>query len=206
MGDKSAARQLAFAAGVPVVWGYDDSEQSDERLETAAREIGFPLMVKAAAGGGGKGMRIVERERDLLEALAAARREAQSAFGARDFAGAAIREARHRVQSSATRRATSFRSSSANVRSSGGIRRSSRRRPPSRSRRSCARAWARPPSRSDDSLAIPTPARSSSSSRPMASYIFSRSTRGCRSNIPSQNWSRGWISYAGDSVTRGVHS
>ena len=51
------------------------------RLMAAAREIGFPLMVKASAGGGGKGMRIVERERDLPEALAAARREAQSAFG-----------------------------------------------------------------------------------------------------------------------------
>ena len=99
MGDKSEARQLAFAAGVPVVLGYDDSEQSDERLVTAARGIGFPLMVKAAAGGGGKGMRIVERERDLLEALAAARREAQSAFGdARLLLERLIREAApHRV-------------------------------------------------------------------------------------------------------------
>jgi acetyl-CoA carboxylase biotin carboxylase subunit len=96
MGDKSAARQLAFAAGVPVVLGYDDSEQSDERLVTAARGIGFPLMVKAAAGGGGKGMRIVDREHDLLEALAAARREAQSAFGdARLLLERLIREPRH---------------------------------------------------------------------------------------------------------------
>jgi geranyl-CoA carboxylase alpha subunit len=96
MGDKSAARQLAFAARVPVILGYDDSEQSDERLVTAAREIGFPLMVKAAAGGGGKGMRIVERERDLPEALAAARREAQSAFGdARLLLERLIREPRH---------------------------------------------------------------------------------------------------------------
>ncbi|HEY7093084.1 MAG TPA: biotin carboxylase N-terminal domain-containing protein [Ktedonobacterales bacterium] len=96
MGDKSAARQLAFAAGVPVVPGYDDSEQSDERLVTAARGIGFPLMVKAAAGGGGKGMRIVERERDLPEALAAARREARSAFGdARLLLERLIRDPRH---------------------------------------------------------------------------------------------------------------
>src|SRR5215831_1157041 len=96
MGDKSAARQLAFAAGVPVVLGYDDSEQSDERLLAAARGIGFPLMVKAAAGGGGKGMRIVQRERDVLEALAAARREAQSAFGdARLLLERLIREPRH---------------------------------------------------------------------------------------------------------------
>ena len=96
MGDKSAARQLAFAAGVPVVLGHDDSEQSDERLVTAARGIGFPLLVKAAAGGGGKGMRVVERERDLLEALAAGRREAQSAFGdPRLLLERLIREARH---------------------------------------------------------------------------------------------------------------
>jgi geranyl-CoA carboxylase alpha subunit len=96
MGDKSAARQLAFAAGVPVVLGYDDSEQSDKRLVAAARGIGFPLMVKAAAGGGGKGMRIVEREHDLLEALSAARREAQSAFGdARLLLERLIREPRH---------------------------------------------------------------------------------------------------------------
>jgi acetyl-CoA carboxylase biotin carboxylase subunit len=96
MGDKSAARRLAFAAGVPVVLGYDDSEQSDERLLAAARGIGFPLMVKAAAGGGGKGMRSVERERDLLEALSAARREAQSAFGdARLLLEQLIREPRH---------------------------------------------------------------------------------------------------------------
>jgi acetyl/propionyl-CoA carboxylase alpha subunit len=96
MGDKSAARQLAFAAGVPVVPGYDEADQSDAKLVAAARGIGFPLMVKAAAGGGGKGMRIVERERDLPEALAAARREAQSAFGdARLLLERLIREPRH---------------------------------------------------------------------------------------------------------------
>ncbi len=96
MGDKSEARRLMSAAGVPVVPGYDDTDQSDARLVAAARGIGFPLMVKAAAGGGGKGMRIVERERDLVEALAAARREAQSAFGdARLLLERLIREARH---------------------------------------------------------------------------------------------------------------
>jgi acetyl-CoA carboxylase biotin carboxylase subunit len=96
MGDKSKARRLMSAAGVPVVPGYDDAGQSDNRLTAAAREIGFPLLVKAAAGGGGKGMRVVERERDLLEALAAARREAQSAFGdARLLLERLIRAARH---------------------------------------------------------------------------------------------------------------
>jgi acetyl-CoA carboxylase biotin carboxylase subunit len=81
MGDKSEARQLIAAAGVPVVPGYDDADQTERRLLAAARAIGFPLMVKASAGGGGKGMRVVERERDLPEALAAARREAHAAFG-----------------------------------------------------------------------------------------------------------------------------
>src|SRR5262249_46513416 len=96
MGDKSEARRLMSAAGVPVVPGYDDADQSDARLITAAREIGFPLLVKAAAGGGGKGMRVGERERGLSEALAAARREAQSAFGdARLLLERLIREPRH---------------------------------------------------------------------------------------------------------------
>jgi acetyl-CoA carboxylase biotin carboxylase subunit len=96
MGDKSAARRMMSAAGVPVVPGYDDAGQSDVRLMAAAHEIGFPLMVKAAAGGGGKGMRVVEDERDLPDALAAARREAQSAFGdSRLLLERLIRDARH---------------------------------------------------------------------------------------------------------------
>ncbi len=81
MGSKRAARRLMAAAGVPVVPGYDGEEQSDARFVAAAREIGFPVLVKASAGGGGRGMRVVERPADLPEALAAARREAQSAFG-----------------------------------------------------------------------------------------------------------------------------
>jgi acetyl-CoA carboxylase biotin carboxylase subunit len=96
MGDKSEARRLMSAAGVPVVPGYDDADQADARLVAAAREIGFPLLVKAAAGGGGKGMRIVERESELPEALSAARREAQSAFGdARLLLERLIGESRH---------------------------------------------------------------------------------------------------------------
>ena len=81
MGSKREARRLMVAAGVPVVPGYDGEEQSDERFQAAAQEIGYPVMVKASAGGGGKGMRVVEGERDLPAALAAARREALAAFG-----------------------------------------------------------------------------------------------------------------------------
>ncbi len=69
------------AAGVPVVPGYHGAAQDDATLAAEARKIGFPVLIKASAGGGGKGMRVVARAEDLAEALAGARREAQSAFG-----------------------------------------------------------------------------------------------------------------------------
>ncbi len=72
MGRKDAAREIAVAAGVPVVPHYEFG---------AGEDVGFPMLVKAAAGGGGKGMRVVRRAEDLDEAIAAARREAASAFG-----------------------------------------------------------------------------------------------------------------------------
>jgi acetyl-CoA carboxylase biotin carboxylase subunit len=81
MGSKREARRLAASVGVPIVPGYDGDDSSDARLIAAAREIGYPVMVKASAGGGGKGMRIVARAADLPGALASARREALSAFG-----------------------------------------------------------------------------------------------------------------------------
>ena len=81
MGDKAAARRLAAELGIPVVPGYDGSDQSDEVLAGAAGALGVPLIVKPAAGGGGKGMRVVRDLAGLGEALAAARREAMVAFG-----------------------------------------------------------------------------------------------------------------------------
>ena len=81
MGSKREAKRLAAEAGVPVIPGYAGNDTSDERLMAAARGIGYPVMVKASAGGGGKGMRIVARASDLPDALASARREALSAFG-----------------------------------------------------------------------------------------------------------------------------
>jgi len=81
MGDKAAARRLAGELGVPVVPGYDGAEQSDAVLTGAAEAIGFPLLVKPAAGGGGKGMRTVRDPGHLSDALASARREAVTAFG-----------------------------------------------------------------------------------------------------------------------------
>jgi geranyl-CoA carboxylase alpha subunit len=81
MGDKAAAKRLMAQAGVPLLPGYDGEAQDDDRLLAEAARIGFPLMVKAAAGGGGKGMRLVADAASLPEAISAARREAAAAFG-----------------------------------------------------------------------------------------------------------------------------
>jgi excisionase family DNA binding protein len=80
MGDKAAARKLAENLGIPIPAGYDDADQSDAALTAAAERIGHPLLVKPAAGGGGKGMRTVRTPDRLATDLAAARREAQAAF------------------------------------------------------------------------------------------------------------------------------
>ncbi len=96
MGNKAAAKRLMIEAGVPCVPGYQGSEQSDARFSAEARKIGFPVMVKAAAGGGGRGMRLVAAEADLLPALAAARREALGAFGSDELIlEKAVVDARH---------------------------------------------------------------------------------------------------------------
>ncbi|MBK3747266.1 acetyl-CoA carboxylase biotin carboxylase subunit [Stutzerimonas balearica] len=81
MGSKSAAKALMETAGVPLVPGYHGESQDYETFRAAAEVIGYPVLLKAAAGGGGKGMKVVERESELAEALASAQREAQAAFG-----------------------------------------------------------------------------------------------------------------------------
>ncbi len=81
MGGKSEAKALMERAGVPLVPGYHGAAQDAATLRAAALEVGFPVLIKASAGGGGKGMRIVEREGDLAEAVAGAKREAASSFG-----------------------------------------------------------------------------------------------------------------------------
>ncbi len=81
MGSKAEAKRLMSAAGVPVVPGYHGVDQDHERLGREAEAIGYPVLIKAVAGGGGKGMRVVTRRDEFAAALASARREAQSSFG-----------------------------------------------------------------------------------------------------------------------------
>src|SRR5687768_4632120 len=81
VGYKVRAKELARRAGVPTIPGYDGEDQSEERLTEEADLIGYPVLVKASAGGGGRGMRAVTREGDFVEAVRGARREAEAAFG-----------------------------------------------------------------------------------------------------------------------------
>ncbi|SLN68030.1 Acetyl-/propionyl-coenzyme A carboxylase alpha chain [Falsiruegeria litorea R37] len=96
MGNKAEAKRLMIAAGVPCVPGYEGEDQSDAVLIEAAGKIGFPIMVKAAAGGGGRGMRLVHDSADLAEAITLARSEAENAFGSGELIlEKAILEPRH---------------------------------------------------------------------------------------------------------------
>ncbi|MGH7880149.1 MAG: acetyl-CoA carboxylase biotin carboxylase subunit, partial [Candidatus Binataceae bacterium] len=81
MGDKVEARKLMAAAGVPIVPGSPGTLETEAQVRAVAREIGFPIMLKAAAGGGGKGMRLVEHEKDLDAAVRIVASEAKSSFG-----------------------------------------------------------------------------------------------------------------------------
>ncbi|HET8944116.1 MAG TPA: biotin carboxylase N-terminal domain-containing protein, partial [Dehalococcoidia bacterium] len=81
MGDKLAAKKIMEKAGVPTLPAAEVSGDATEGMLKLARDVGYPVLVKAAGGGGGKGMRIVQAESELAEAVAGARREAASAFG-----------------------------------------------------------------------------------------------------------------------------
>ncbi len=81
VGYKVRAKELARRAGVPTIPGYDGEDEGEARLQEEARRIGFPVLVKASAGGGGRGMRAVTDEDDFIEAVRGARREAEAAFG-----------------------------------------------------------------------------------------------------------------------------
>jgi geranyl-CoA carboxylase alpha subunit len=85
LGSKSAAKQLALSQGVPCLPGYHGADQDEARLQAEAQRIGLPLMVKAVAGGGGRGMRLVTETKQLLPALRSARSEALAGFGNGDL-------------------------------------------------------------------------------------------------------------------------
>lgn len=96
MGDKAQAKLFMREAGLPCIPGYDGDDQDAAALAAAAAEIGFPVIVKATAGGGGRGMRIVESAQDFSHALDSARSEARAAFGSdRMIIERVIRNPRH---------------------------------------------------------------------------------------------------------------
>lgn len=80
MGSKSTSKEIMIAAGIPVIPSYHGDDQSNDRLQYEANLIGYPILIKAIMGGGGKGMRIVEKRNDFPKALEACRREAESFF------------------------------------------------------------------------------------------------------------------------------
>src|SRR5215471_828759 len=81
MGNKAGAKEIMKKAGVPVVPGYQGADQGDEIMLAEAKKIGFPVMIKAVAGGGGRGMRLVTEAASFSDALRSARSEAKAAFG-----------------------------------------------------------------------------------------------------------------------------
>ena len=126
MGLKDAAKARMIAAGVPVTPGYLGEDQSAERLQAEADAIGYPVLIKAVAGGGGKGMRRVDAAADFAEALASCRREAASLVRRRPCAYREVHPfpAAHRGSSLRRRpRQTSSTCSNATARFSGGTRR-----------------------------------------------------------------------------------
>jgi geranyl-CoA carboxylase alpha subunit len=96
MGSKRLSKIAMLEAGVPCIPGYQGADQSDDVLLAKAQDIGFPIMVKASAGGGGRGMRLVWQQADLAEQISTARSEAQSAFGSGELIlERAVLEPRH---------------------------------------------------------------------------------------------------------------
>lgn len=96
LGNKVAARNLAISAGVPVMPATDPLPDDEAKIKKLAAEIGYPVMLKASWGGGGRGMRPIESEAGLIDAVSAARREAAAAFGKDEvYLEKLVRRARH---------------------------------------------------------------------------------------------------------------
>ena len=96
MGDKIAAKKLAIEAGVPTVPGYSEPVVTLAEAQAAASEVGYPILLKPAAGGGGKGMRVVDRAEEMASALALCQQETRKSFGDdRIFVERYVRKPRH---------------------------------------------------------------------------------------------------------------
>ena len=131
MGSKSAAKSQMEKAGVPLTLGYHGSDQSETLLEREAVRIGFPVLIKASAGGGGKGMRRVDKREDFAAALASCTARGRELVRRRPGAGrgsTCCSRGTSRSRSSPTRRGSASICSSATARCSGGTRRCSRKR------------------------------------------------------------------------------
>jgi propionyl-CoA carboxylase alpha chain len=163
MGDKIESKKLAKAAGVNVVPGFLGDIASTDDAVRIAGEIGYPVMMKASAGGGGKGMRLAWSERDVREGFEATKREGWPASATTACSSRSSSRARaiSRSSCSATSMAISSIWASANARSSGATRRWWRKRPPRSSRTRCESQWASRPSPSRALSVITAPAPSS---------------------------------------------
>ena len=176
MGDKAEAKRRMIAAGVPCAAGYQEADQSEARLAEEAARLGFPLMVKAAAGGGGRGMRLVQQAGALAGALRTARSEAKSAFGDdRLLLERAIVDARHvEIQVFGDMHGNVIHLGERDCSVQRRHQKWWRRRPRPRWARPCARAWGPRPCRRRKRSAMSAPARSNSCSTAMANSISSK--------------------------------
>jgi len=174
MGSKTRARQAMERAGVPFVPGTSRGVESFEQAGQAAARIGYPIMLKAAAGGGGKGMRLVHTPDQLKSALEAARSEAERSFGDSEvYIEKAILNPRHiEMQVLADEHGNTVYLGERD--SSAAIRKCSKKRLRRSSTPTCAGAWARSRFASRRPLPTPTRARLSSSSIGRRSFISSK--------------------------------
>ena len=189
-GDKTHAKRLAQSVGVPTIPGTDTELHPQDDVPATAARIGYPLMIKASFGGGGRGMRVVLKPEDLQQKLEEAQREAAASFGQADVFLERYIRAPNTLKSrcSATPTATSCTSGSATARCSGDIRKSSRWRRASRCRRT-PRQICDAAVRLCRAVSTTTPARWSFSSMSTAeTSTSSKSTRVSRWSTPSPKW------------------
>jgi len=174
MGSKSRAKVLMEAAGVPLIPGYHGDQQQDDKLAAESKRVGYPQLIKASAGGGGKGMRLVEAEEDFAEALHSARREACAAFGDdKMLIECYLGKPRHvEIQILPIATATVCIYSNATVRFNAAIKKCSKKRPRRGSAQNCATAWARRQSIVPKRSVTSVPVRSSFCSMRMAVFIL----------------------------------